>query len=199
MDVVEQIILKSNDDKCKKYLESRKITISLNNIKWADNVLYGDKMISGLFIFIYNSTGGISLIEHRDPLTETYNKIIIDKNSVPIYIDDKNSKNVVITESVLDAVSISQFQDITTVSLLRASFNLYQLAYLYYKFHNKKWIILFDNDDAGKTNTERLIKIANKSLYKKDITTRDFPHNDLNEFLCKSPSLFKAFTKSLRQ
>lgn len=184
-----------------KYLRSRKLKDSVILPFGYISLYQGEnfKIVDSIVLPIVNLNMKVMGLECRSLKSEgavRYNKLFADELDIPIY-GLRNpyftSEYVIITEGILDCESLLQLE-YNCVSGLRASLPNILLHYLALFFD--RIIIAFDNDRAGRSNTERIINFYAKHY--KDIETDvlDYRGKDINK---AKQSFIKTLKRSLKE
>lgn len=167
-----EILKRFYDDRC---IDSEfKLYIAFRGI-WKNRIIIpiydGNRLVYFQGRAINNKTD----IKYKNPISEKKN-IILNKDKF------NNEKNIIITEGILDALSIGNQATVCMGASISDDF-IRKL----YDYTNKKIIVALDNDKTGIKNTLKLIE---NSKYKNEINYFVMPNKykhikDLNELKTK--------------
>lgn len=180
-------ISQENQLKAREYLSSRCIK-GFDNFKQTGYLLHHKffkQQIRDSVVFpICNSVGEIIMLDCRGVNEKSFNKLVTEKCSESFIFNIENALSnldyVIVTESIIDAMSVLQY-GYNAVSVLSASVQprtLHMLSVF------KKIIFAFDSDDAGvsaSNNAREFFELHYPSI---DLRFLDFYEKDLNDVLC---------------
>lgn len=195
------IIAHHDNDKAVAYLKTRGL-IPFPGFYYVPILEYNGKVIrESVCMVSYNLMNEVSLIETRSTVSNSYDKLYVDKKSIPIWNIDKisSSHTVIITESIIDAETINQninIDGVIAISTYRASFTLAQFHFIIAMCMDKNVIMAYDNDEAGDTNEVRFVNYA-KNKYGKEINRLSYPYKDINEFYLTTTRSIKLLKSSI--
>lgn len=141
---------------------------------------------TSIVIPIYSPDGTIGMLEFRNLTNGVYNKLVADDYKQLLYFNNPTKIGThdacIFTEAVIDAKTIESYEieDIDVISSTRASVSkqvLHMIALVYNYIY-----IAFDNDEAGKENTDRIIKFYEKHYPDIEVDVIDYLGKDINKF-----------------
>ncbi|TWP30819.1 toprim domain-containing protein [Apibacter muscae] len=144
------------------------------------------------------------LKDHHNKIVSFYGRSIKDKNHYylknrqglyPGY-PPKETKNLILTESIIDSASLLQIEKIREKYSVLACYGTNGFTSEHKQAiqelqHLEEIIIIFDNDQAGKQATEKLAKELTNQNPQLQLTTLELPNKDINETLqLHTPEIF---------
>jgi DNA primase len=143
--------------------------------------------------------------ENQSPATTTRHFYLKDREGLYPGYPKKNSKKLILTESIIDAATLLQIDEIATNYSILACYgtnglgsehreaikNLSQL---------EEVIFCFDNDKAGNEASEKYAEMLKTECKNLKISTVELPNKDINETLiAHEPAVFKVLLEERKE
>lgn len=166
------------------FLEERKLTNT--DCGYILNLKTEDFTISNSIVLpVFTPSGELAILETRNLLTGVYHKFFRENFKYPLWINTPlgigKNDTCILTEAIIDGKTLESYDlGIDIVSTIRASVSkrvLHLIAFFYNYIY-----IAFDNDEAGRENTNRVISFFEKYYPDIEIDTLDYYGKDINEF-----------------
>ncbi|TWP31708.1 toprim domain-containing protein [Apibacter muscae] len=188
MDRLEEIFYKMKQN-LRQSKKANEYTLSRNLTPEQLEIGYNGRTYKGIVNCIV-----FPLKDHHNKIVSFYGRSIKDqnhyylKNRSGLYpgYPPKETKNLILTESIIDSASLLQIQEIREKYSVLACYGTNGFTQEHKQAiqelqHLEEIIIIFDNDQAGKQATEKLAKQIQELNPQLQLTTLELPNKDINE------------------